>query len=354
MALYRRNKSKIWWTRFTAPNGQRIRQSTGIENRLKAQEFEDRLKTELWRVHKLGDKPRRTWEEAVVRWLKETSHKASHEDDKSHLRQLDRHLRGKYLEEVDRDTIDRITEVRQLDNVSNATVNRMLEVLRAVLRRACHEWEWTDKVPKVRMLQEPKRRIRWITREEADRLIKELSKSTRTQHLAEMVRFSLATGLREANVTGLEWSQVDMERCRAWIHPDQAKARKAIPVPLNDEAMRVLRRQIENGKPKHRTRVFTYGKEPPKPVRKAATKAWRVALERAGITDFRWHDLRHTWASWHVQEGTPLHALQELGGWETADMVKRYAHLSADHLSQYANQLAKPKSLQHVDTNLAQ
>jgi len=65
----------------------------------------------------------------------------------------------------------------------------------------------------------------------------------------------------------------------------------------------------------------------------------RFAIERAGIEDFRWHDLRHTWASWHVQAGTPLHVLQELGGWETAEMVRRYAHLTADHLAPYADRL---------------
>jgi hypothetical protein len=66
---------------------------------------------------------------------------------------------------------------------------------------------------------------------------------------------------------------------------------------------------------------------------------WYAALKRAGIENFRWHDLRHTWASWHVQQGTPLHALQELGGWETAEMVRRYAHFSAEHLAPYADRL---------------
>ena len=68
-------------------------------------------------------------------------------------------------------------------------------------------------------------------------------------------------------------------------------------------------------------------------------KAWIAALGRAGIQDFRWHDLRHTWASWHVQGGTPLHALQELGGWESPEMVRRYAHFSAEHLAPYADRL---------------
>ena len=74
---------------------------------------------------------------------------------------------------------------------------------------------------------------------------------------------------------------------------------------------------------------------PGKAIKQVCTKAWHRARKRAGITDFRFHDLRHTWASWHVQHGTPLFALQELGGWETERMVRRYAHLSADHLAVY-------------------
>ena len=70
-----------------------------------------------------------------------------------------------------------------------------------------------------------------------------------------------------------------------------------------------------------------------------------MALERAGITEFRRHDLRHTWASWHVQSGTPLFALQELGGWESTEMVRRYAHLAADHLAPYAEGLKPLRSI---------
>ncbi|WP_081607883.1 tyrosine-type recombinase/integrase [Methylomonas sp. MK1] len=70
------------------------------------------------------------------------------------------------------------------------------------------------------------------------------------------------------------------------------------------------------------------------------TNAWHNALERAGIDDFRWHDLRHTWASWHVQAGTPLHVLQELAGWESVEMVRRYAHLSSEYLAGYVDRLS--------------
>jgi integrase len=118
------------------------------------------------------------------------------------------------------------------------------------------------------------------------------------EHLAAMARFSLETGLRRTNVTGLEWSQVDLARRTAWIHPDQAKARKAIAVPLSAAAVVLIREQIG----KHSTHVFSFRG---KPVRQVNTRAWRLALKRVGIENFRWHDLRHTWASWHVQAGTP-------------------------------------------------
>jgi integrase len=263
-----------------------------------------------------------------VRYLVETSHKASQVDDKSHLRWLDGYLNGVALGAIDRGLLDRIAQQKKAEGVSNATVNRMLEVIRAILRKAMNEWEWMDKAPAIRMLPEPRRRIRWITREEADRLLAELP-----EHLRAMARFSLETGVRKSNVTGLQWSQVDLRRRCAWIHPDQAKGRKAIAVPLSAAAVLVLREQIG----KHPVHAFSYRG---KPVKELNTKAWRKALERAGIEDFRWHDLRHTWASWHVQAGTPLHVLQELGGWESVEMVRRYAHLSSDHLVEYVDRMS--------------
>lgn len=172
-------------------------------------------------------------------------------------------------------------------------------------------------------------------------------------HLRDVAAFALATGLRRANITGLTWEQVDLQRKLAWVHPDQAKARKAIAVPLNDMAMSVVGRQAGL----HQVYVFTYQGEP---IFQVSTKAWYRALERAGIENFRFHDLRHTWASWHVQNGTPLFALQELGGWETERMVRRYAHLAADHLAAYAGHaqihgtfLAHPPSfLKMLDENV--
>ena len=322
MSLNRRKN--IWWVGFTTPNGKRIRESTGTVDKKEAQEFHDNLKAEYWRVNKLGEKPRKQWQEAVLKFLSESQHKASLEAIKGALRWSNTYLKDCYLDDVTRDMIDTLTSEKLKTDVTNATVNRMLETIRAVLRKACYDWEWLDKVPKIRMLPEPKRRIRYLERVDAKKLLAELP-----THLEAMVRFSLATGLRQANVTQLQWSQVNIEKKLAWINPDQAKARKAIPVPLNSDALKVLAKQ----KDLHPEYVFPFRGNP---VVQVNTKAWKNALKRAGIENFRWHDLRHTWASWHVQDGTPLNVLQELGGWESVEMVRRYAHLNADHLSNYA------------------
>lgn len=269
----------------------------------------------------------KTWDDAVARWLIEKADKASLKSDQCIIRWLDRYLSGLPIADITRPVVDSLAHKKIASGVANGTVNRMFALLRSILIRASVDWEWLPAVPKVRLLREPVRRVRYLTKSQAECLLLQLP-----QHLAEMTAFSLATGLRKSNVTGLCWSQVDLSRRLAWIHPDQSKSRRAIAVPLNIDALRVVNLQIG----KHPMRVFSYKGQP---IVQVTTAAWYKALQRCGIDDFRWHDLRHTWASWHVQNGTPLNVLQELGGWESAQMVRRYAHFSADHLALYADRL---------------
>jgi integrase len=235
---------------------------------------------------------------------------------------LDGHFGTLYLDQITAERIDQTAKARV--GTAPATKNRMVALIRAILRRAERQWEWIDRAPAVRTYSAPNQRIRWITREEADLLIKELP-----DHLADMARFTLATGLRRANVTKLEWGQIDMQRRVAWIHPDQAKARRAIGIPLNADACDVLMQWIGRDD----RWVFTYQGHP---VEQVSTSAWYKALKRAGIENFRWHDLRHTWASWHVQGGTSLQDLMAMGGWASYDLVLRYAHLAPEHLADAA------------------
>ncbi len=274
MQLTKRGKNGTWWFRFTAPDGKRIFRSARTTNKRLAQEFADKLKGDMWRAFNLPEKqekPRKSWQQAAIRYIREQQSKKTIGNIKLYLRGLDKWLNTVMLDEIDPNVVDTIKSDLTATGLRNASVNRYLEVLRAILRRAHRDWEWIDKIPTIRMLDEPKRRIRWLTSDEAEKLLAELPK-----HLQAMAKFSLATGLREANVTGLEWSQVNLCERIAWIHPDQSKSNNAISVPLKNDAMLVLRAQVG----KHTERVFTYKGNP---VIKAGTTAWHNALKRAGI-----------------------------------------------------------------------
>ena len=321
MPIYLRDNG-IWYIDITTPSGGRIRRSAGTADKTAAQELHDKLKHESWRVDKLGDKPSKTWDEACVRFIKEKAHKKSLADDKAKIRALTS-FRGRLLTDLSRDFI-----MRAIDglDVTNSTKNRYGALIRTILNLCAGEWEWIDKAPTISFKKEPRKRIRWITTDEASRLIAALP-----QFYADMAEFSLMTGLRQYNVLTLEWSQVDMQRKTAWIHPDQTKSGRPLGVPLNDRAVAVLQRQMF----RHKKYVFV-SDVTKRPLESINSRTWNKALETAEISDFRWHDMRHTWASWLVQSGVPLMDLKEMGGWETLEMVQRYAHLAPQHLHKNA------------------
>ncbi|MBQ9600708.1 MAG: site-specific integrase [Neisseriaceae bacterium] len=272
-------------------------------------------------MDRIGEKPKRTWDEACIRWLNEKGHKKSIKEDKQMIRRLTA-LRGMYLDDITRDLV--MDTVKDFGR-TNATKNRFIQLIRAILNRAMKQWEWLETVPYFSLYSEPKCRIRWLTTDEAQRLI-----ATAPPYLSRIIRFSLSTGLRRSNVQFLRWSQIDLNRKVAWFAADNMKSGRPLGVSLNEPAMQVLYEQ----QGKHDVFVFTNSKGTP--LKNWQWRDWKMALKKAEIENFRFHDLRHTWASWLVQRGVPLVVLQEMGGWESVSMVQRYAHLAPDHLHKHS------------------
>lgn len=326
MTLYKREK--YWWVKFAPIKGELkpFFKSTGTAVKRDAQKYHDKLMAERWEQDKLGVKPNYKWDEAAAKFLEETSHKRTHEWDKSMLRWFQPLLGGKDLIDINRALLDQVRVVRG-KGVSTATVNRYMALVRTILRKACNEWEWIDRAPKVGMFRDTEGRIRSLSRDEFTRLLAELP-----PHLADMAQFSVATGLRQANVTRLQWKQISLERRHLWVAGNDHKNGRPHSVPLNEAALDVLQRRQGD----HPTHVFTYEGNS---IVQVNTKAWRNALLRAEIHDFRWHDLRHTFATWHREAGTPTHELQRLGGWKTQSMVERYAHVAPEGLQFAAQRL---------------
>lgn len=258
------------------------------------------------------------------RWLDETSHKRDHKGDLQRLAWLIDHLPA-FIDQISRDSMDEVMRIKESEGCAAATINSYLATVRSILNRAADEWGWLDKAPKLRMRTLNNSVVEWITREEADRLIAQLPPI-----LGDMAEFSLQTGVRQSNCFHLEWSEVDLTAARAWISPDKAKGKKAYLVPLNDTALAIVRRYRE----RFSSFVFVDGNGTPRNF--IDSKTWTRACERAGIRRIRWHDLRHTWATWHAMNGTGISELMKLGGWSDIKMVLRYAHFADAHLEQLA------------------
>jgi integrase len=280
----------------------------------------------------------KTWTDASQKWLAGRDHRKWVKQERHYvdvLTALD--AGGKTLGDTQLTAITRgvVSDMREelMRDRGVSTVNRYLTVFRAVLNVARDEWGWIDTFPKIKRMEEPKR-VRYIEKEEAQRLLAELP-----PHLKDKVIFALSTGLRDANVRELEWDEVDLINRMVTIPPTKHKsgAKTGLPlsIPLNDTAWEVLSKK-SIAKNRNEKWVFVYGG---KPVHRSGTSAFREALKRAGIDNFRWHDLRHTWASWHIQKGTHTAAVREMGGWSDDRMVQRYAHLSTEHLRGVADNI---------------
>ena len=318
--VYRRPESRYWWIAATLPNGREIRQSSRSERREDAEALLAKIRLEAYREFHFGVKRQRSWQEAVVRYLEVKARLRSYRDVVRICRNLHSYLGRLMLDQINGDVVWSIIQGETKKGNKPATVNRYLATLRSLLRMARDEWQWIDSVPKVRLLPGEVERDRWLTKDEADGLV-----GACPPHLAAIVRFALATGCRAREILGLEWSRVDVDRKTAWLN--QTKNGTPRGVPLNQDAVAVLREQAG----KHPQYCFTFRGEPIKA--NVSSTAWFAAVARAGLADFRFHDLRHTWASWHRQAGTSCDELKELGGWKTRSMVDRYAKFATEHLA---------------------
>lgn len=334
MPVHKRPDSQYWQIRFKLA-GRTIRQATGVTDRAAAEELEQELRRRLWRQIKLGEK-HFTWDQAVEHCKAEDSTQSSWERTERSIERLNRFLKGSPLAEITRENILKIRTALTRHTYQNAekkpvplshsTINRDLAVLRSILKRCAGDWKMLDAAPTVPLFRIDKTDPAWLTREQAHVLLGLLPKHTRG-----LVIMALATGMRRANVTGMEWSRVDLKRKTYYVPASNAKGRKrGITVSLNSDAIAIL----EQWQGVHTRYVFAFRGRAP--ITQVATKMWRRVVKAAGLEGVTFHSMRHSWASWHVQGGTPLKMLQDMGGWATLEMPMRYAHLDPGHLAQYA------------------
>jgi integrase len=339
---YNRSGSKNWWIVVKG-----VRQSSGTKNYEDAEALENRLNLDLWKQQHMGVKPPKSWKEAVVKYLKERSHKASYDTIVQRLGWWSPFLKDVYdLRNITRDMIDEVLTVNRgvtaLPSSANTTANKYAGTVGAVLTAACREWGWIDSTPKLRKYPEPDHRRSWLNIEQWRTLEKELP-----PHLLLPARFALATGLRAEKVFKLEWQQINLKNRSMSFSGNRIK--RGNTIPLNRTAMSVLE-EVKRQETVHLQRVFLYRGEPLQDY----GDAWYKAMERADFGKlhvsvdaegkkhkcwegwFNWHGFRHTFASWLGQHGCPETALDQLCGWAEKDTRSTYTHLNVETLRPYA------------------
>lgn len=247
------------------------------------------------------------------------------------------------------------------EGIEPSTVRRDLDALSSVLTRAVRLGKLTenpmrrierpriDRSPKVRYLDgaEEKRLREALSERDAEmRAARESANKWRRDrkqdtlpplpyfgdHLTPAVLLSMNTGMRRGELLALRWANVDMKGRQITVEGATAKAGQTRHIPLNDEALDVLKRWREQAPAGER--LF--------PIDTGFKTAWAKLLERAHITGFRWHDLRHHFASRLVQVGVPLNTVRELLGHGSMAMALRYAHLAPDQKREAVARLVQP------------
>ncbi len=331
MSLYKQKDSDLWYVNISHPNHPRVRRSTGTNDRREAQKIHDQIKAELWSRPVISG---RTWGQAVLLWCQREQRSDS---ELYSLNKFARYYPDRNIADVNRANIDLVLAFCK----TAGTYTRYRTMIQAILNLVKEEG-WIDEVPKLVVRTDKKKKTRkWITREQWQRLYVKLP-----AHQRAPAEFAVETGLRQENVLGLEWARVSIEHKRAWIEAEDTKGDEAIAIPLSDRAVAILQ-AIWDRPDRHATYVFVHRGDRLREV-KTGFQAACIRADLGHYNDdnkyegFTWHGLRHTWATWHVQNGTPLDVLQKLGGWSDLRMVMNYAHHSPGHLARFANNTKKP------------
>lgn len=342
MSVKKRKGSPFYQYDFTV-GGERFRGSCETDNYETAKAICAQLRADAALNRHLRRKPRITLDDAAAKYWKEhAQYTSSAATTKGHIRCLLRIL-GKhlFLDDLQDSDISRLVDtlragkIIKLKNgttkrvtITNSTINRILEVLSAIIMRAKKRWgvEAPDIYIGQHKLDEPEARITWISPEQADKLIEAAA-----DHLKAPIRCALLTGLRLGNIVGLQWQQIDFSAGMIRLRVKSRKpGRKVHELPITKPLFDLLQEQGPKAAGPVFLRHFKNTKRPadpraPEPIKKFR-RSFATACKRAELEDFRFHDLRHTAATWMRKKGVPIEDIKEVLGHSDIRMTMKYAH----------------------------
>ena len=333
-AVYKRGS--VWWVRFRL-NGVHVRRSAKTAKKAEAQIFLQRLLSEGAEKAR-GDVPHHRFGEAVERYFAEASIKPkTRQCYGSSSRALGPRFEPLYLDQIDRRAIADFVSARKREGVSDTSIRRDLAFLSSLCAMAVR-WGWLETnlvaAYNKKGLKEARPRTRFLQPVEFERLL-----AASSPEMQPALILAVETGLRKDELFGLTTGDIDLSRRE--IHLERTKTNSPRRVPLSERAMQtvfaLLHAPNRPGSPYLLCRADggRYGD---------MKKGFANACRRAKIANFRWHDLRHTFASWFVQQDGDLYRLSRILGHATLQMTARYGHLRTSDLHAEIEKVARNRT----------
>jgi len=336
----------MWWMSFMY-QGQQVRRSTGTADKRLAEAILGQVKVQIveGRFFDKSKEQERTLTELLDRYLNEhAARRANHRRELTSVKNLNTFFGNPTLDQITPKRIVAYKNHRYTDGVKPATINRELASLKKAFNLARREWEWCEDNPvcRVSMEQEHNTRDRWLTADEETRIM-----SAAPAWLRELMVFAIHTGMRQGEILGLTWAGVDLFRRTVTVFKSKNGERRTLP--LNQTALDLLKHKA--GSRSVDTELVFPSEAQTRLNPSNISRSLNLALEKAKMTDFHFHDLRHTCATRMVQAGVDLYKVQRLLGHKLPIMTQRYAHHYPESLRNGVDALDVGRA---VSTNLAQ
>ncbi len=327
-------RGKNWYIDYRA-YGKRYRECIGTNKKL-AQEVLHKRLVEIAEGKFLDKKSRLNikFEDFANDYIELYSkhNKKDWKKDITRLKSLTAFFGGKYLYMITPLQVEEYKSKR-VKEVSSATVNRELACIKHMFTMAIH-WGKADNNPvkKVKLFRENNQRLRYLEKEEAERLVRNCK-----GYAKRIVIIALNTGMRKGEILGLKWSDIDFRRGIVYLLDTKNGERRE--VPMND----MVKRAFVNQR-KYKDSPYIFCNRDGKPFRDIR-KSFIAGLKKSGIINFRFHDIRHSFASQLVMSGVDLNTVRELLGHKSIRMTLRYSHLSPAHKQRAVDVLGQKWSL---------
>ena len=361
MQLYKRNG--IYYVSYQSTTGRQTRRSLETRNKQIAKQLTAKLELEIHEELVFGKEPKRYFKDMLTHYLKAKQKTKGFERTQCALKPLVAYFGDCDASRIKEIHVEKYCFDREKE-VKPATVRREIGVLSAAYNHAVTKLRWgiTNPCTQAAKPKKPKGRVRWITRSEASTLIaaakspldrngKPLPAQACSTVLADFIELALNTGCRKGELLSLKWEHVDLST--RLLRLEETKSGEWQTVPINEQARQVLIRRLHHRKGICPATPFVFfherqmhGVSVGDQVKDVKTSFARACV-RSGIKDFHIHDLRHTFASWLVANGTPLLEVSKLLRHASITMTEEYAHLAPDHLHQTVENLGFTAQSQH-------